>query len=434
MLTYTRFMKRIGALGVATALATAQACAGFRIVPVYDSSITNDPNATAIIACLQSVIDLYEWKLTDNVTAKIYFSKGGGLGSSGWGYYWNDAWVGINALYGDVTSPDDVEGVSHLGNNFFGSLAYNTANGRAMGLNTPGFLTYNGEGGFDGAVALNTDICFLDHNNPVAGKFDLYSAAAHEINEVLGTPSGSGDWLAFAADLFRYDGAGNRHFSGDTSVHTYFSLDAVTHIAEYNHYGRTAGDWGDWAPHNPSMTQDWVINSGIKIEPGEPEFRLLDAIGYDRSLTRPESYSLFRGIQGSGNLASLFTVDNNPLVVRPGFVPFTSDFPVQIVLQTTSRFANPGKLRLSLTARSPIPNIGQTIEFYDFVAGAYVQVDFRAVQLSYTKTEAVATNSARFVDPVTRKVQARIKYKGIQAIQAGAWSAIVDQAVWEITP
>lgn len=408
--------------------------AGFKILPVYDPSITNDPNASAIIKCIQSMFDLYEWSFTDNVTVKLYVSKGGGLGSSAWGYYWNDAWVGINALYGDVTSSDDVEAVSHLGNNFFGSLAFNSANGRAVGFGTGGFMSFGGDGGFDGGIFLNTDICFYDHNHPEAGKFDLFSVAAHELDEVLGTPSGSGDWLAFVADLFRYDQNGNRHFSGDTSYHTYFSLDGVNRIVEYNHYGRTGGDWGDWAPHSPSMTQDWAIGSGIRIHPGEPEFRLLDAIGYDRSLTKPESYSLFRGILGSGNLASLFTVDNNPLVVRPGFIPFQSDYPVQILLQTTSRFTTPGRMRLRLTSRCPIPNIGQTIELFDYSTQAYTQVDFRAATLSYSNIEVVLSNPARFVDPGSRQVKVRLKYKGIQAIQAGAWSAIIDQAVLDITP
>ena len=423
-----------GIAGLVTLIAAAQACAGFKIQAVYDASFTNDPNSAQILASIQKVIDLYEWKFTDNVTAKIYFRKTNAFGISEWGYYWNGAGVAINAMHADVTSSDDAEAVSHLGNNFFGSIAYNSINGRALGLGTGGFLTFNGEGGFDGCVNVNSDLAFFDHNNPVPGKFDFHSMVCHELDEVLGTGSGAGDWLAFTTDLYRYDGNGNRFFSGDTNVHTYFSIDGVNRIVEYNQFGRTQGPYGDWAPHSPSMTQDWVITDGIKLDPGEPEFRLLDVIGYDRSTVRPENYTLLRGGLVSGNLQSLFVADSNALVVRPGTVPFQADFPVQIVLQSTSRFTTPGKMRLVVTSRTPIPNIGQTVEFYDFVAGAYVVVDFRVATLGFTTAEIPVNDPARFVDPVTRRVQARIKYKGTQQIQAGSWSAFVDQAVWEVVP
>src|SRR5205085_7723575 len=120
----------------------------------------------------------------------VYLQKGGGLGGSQWGYYWNNAGVAISAMATDATSVDDAVAVSHLGTNVFGSVAYTSANGRALGLNTGGFLTVGADGGYDGIISLNTDICFYNHNAPVGGKFDLWSATAHELDEVLGTPSG----------------------------------------------------------------------------------------------------------------------------------------------------------------------------------------------------------------------------------------------------
>ncbi|MCC7229986.1 MAG: PEP-CTERM sorting domain-containing protein [Fimbriimonadaceae bacterium] len=259
------------------------AFAGLVINPVFDSSITSDPNSAAIQNSINSMISLYQAKFTDNITVKVYFQKGGGLGSSTFGYYWNNASVAISAMTADATSADDAVAVSHLGTNVFGSVAYTSANGRALGLDTPGFLSAGGGDGFDGIISLNTGICFTTHDSPVAGQFDLYSAAAHELDEVLGTPSGASGALAFAPDLYRYDGGGNRSFSGDTAAHAYFSIDSTTLINEYNQFGRTDGDWGDWVAHSPSQTQDWTINSGITINPGEPEFRLLDVIGYNRA-------------------------------------------------------------------------------------------------------------------------------------------------------
>lgn len=286
----------------ALALGATTAHANLVINPVFDSSITNDPNSAAIINNINSMIGLYQASFTDNITVKVYFQKGGGLGSSTWGYYWNSAGTAISALTADSKTADDAVAVSHLNTNVFGSVAYTSANGRAMGLNTPGFISTSAGNDFDGIINLNTDICFYNHNSPEGGKFDLYSVAAHELDEVLGTPSGAGDWLAFAADLYRYDGNGGRSFTGDTSQHAYFSIDGTTNIVEYNQFGRTNGDWGDWVSHNPSMTQDWAINSGITINPGEPEFRLLDVVGYDRAPV-PEPGTL--AVLGFGGLALL---------------------------------------------------------------------------------------------------------------------------------
>ncbi|MBS1721689.1 MAG: NF038122 family metalloprotease [Armatimonadetes bacterium] len=249
---------------------------------VYDPSINNDAQAPAIKACINSVLKMYEARFSDNITVKIYFQKGGGLGSSSWGYYYNGSNVAVNALYADAKTPDDMEAVKHLFTQTYGVVAYTSANGRALGLDTGGFMSYGGDGGYDGAVSLNTDICFFDHYRPVPGKFDLFSVAAHEIDEVLGTPSGAGDWLAFMTDLFAYDGHGNRSFNGDTNSHSYFSIDGVKMLIEYNHYHRSGGDWGDWVAHSPSLTQDYAIFSGIRINPGPYEFRLLDVIGYDQ--------------------------------------------------------------------------------------------------------------------------------------------------------
>ncbi len=415
-------------------LAATPADASFVIIPVFDSSIANDPNAAAIENCINSVIALYERKFIDNITVKIYFQEGGGLGSSLWGYYYNNAGVAIQALTNDVTSPDDAVAVSHLNTNVFGSVAYTTANGRAMGLDTPGFLSVGSDGGYDGVITLNTSICFYDHNNPIAGRFDLFSATAHELDEILGTPSGASDWLAYSTDLFRYDGNGGRSFSGDTNAHAFFSIDTVTNIVEYNQYQHGGGDWGDWVPHDPHQTQDWVIGSGVRIDPGESEFRLLDVIGYNRSTVVPDGFTIARGSVASGGLDSLYTVDANPLVLRPGLVPIQGDYPAQIVLVGTSRTATPSSLRFLLTSKAQLLGIGQTIELYDFADGRYEVVDFRQTSQAYAAVEVVATNPIRFVDPVTNHVQARIKYKATQPLMQGAWTVSLDQAVWEIVP
>ncbi|HVT11785.1 MAG TPA: NF038122 family metalloprotease [Fimbriimonadaceae bacterium] len=417
---------------VAAAFAATTASA-LVINPVFDQSITSDPNAATIEAGIYSVIAFYESLFTDNVTVKIYFQEGGGLGGSLRGYYYNSAGLAISALTADATTADDAVAVSHLNTNVFGSVAYSTANGRALGLNTPGLISVNGVNDYDGIITLNTSVCFYNHYAPEGGKFDFFSVTAHELDEILGTWSGASDWLAYTADLYRYDGFGNRSFSGDANAHAFFSIDGTTNIVEYNQYGHTQGDWGDWVPHNPSQTQDWLIYSGQTITPGEPELRLLDVVGYDR-VTRAESCTVYRGSILSGNLYSLFAVDANPFVVKAGVTPIASDYPVQVIVTGTSPTHNPGALKLRLSSKVQLAHIGQTVEFYDFDAGAYVPVDFRAGTQNYSYIEVTAANPARFVDAATGHVQARIKFKGTQALPILGWSVWLDQVAWNIKP
>src|SRR5438067_399638 len=59
----------------------APAYAGLVINPVFDSSITSDPNAAAIEGTINSAIQEYETRFTDPITVSINFREGTGLGS-----------------------------------------------------------------------------------------------------------------------------------------------------------------------------------------------------------------------------------------------------------------------------------------------------------------------------------------------------------------
>jgi len=163
-------------------------------------------------------------------------------------------------------------------------IALSEANAKALGFDTSSFS------GDDGVIGLNTSICFTDHNSPVAGKYDLFAVAAHELDEVLGTVSGVGGSTLWSADLYRYNGSGARSFTTDTGQRAYFSIDGTNLLDEYNQFGRTTGDWGDWKRHSPPQVQDWQGTTGMKIDP-DVEFRLLDVVGYDRVIT-PEPASM----------------------------------------------------------------------------------------------------------------------------------------------
>jgi hypothetical protein len=294
---------------------TAAAPAGLVITPTFDSSITNDPNAAAIETTINAAIQVYEATYSSPVTVQIYFREGGGLGQSIFGFYdigyqtFRQALAANQALSGQA---DQATALAHLPNQAnnpvtnIPDLTVQSANGRALGLNTPGFLNSNGQGGgtFDGIVSLNTSITFPPQPNN-GGTYSLQMVAEHEIDEVLGkgsalpNPSNFGNGpTPSAEDLYRYDAGGNRTFTASSGAHAFFSLDGTTRLNQYDNQF-DGGDFADWQSNPrpsgvPPQVQDAFATPGVTPSLGV-ELTALDAIGYTRFSSGPALANPARG-------------------------------------------------------------------------------------------------------------------------------------------
>lgn len=267
-------------------LAFATTARALVIIPVWDSSITNDANAATIESTINMAIEFLEARFADPITVSIEFEeKTSGLGENSY-YYYNIPYSQfITSLQSDATTTNDTYALAHLsagpadpvtGN---GLIHVKTANLRAIGLTGYGSQL---PGGFDGIIKLNTSTMNLSRasNNP--SKYDLLSVAEHEMDEVLGLGSeldfSSPDYT-FPQDLFRYTAAGARTFtrSGDDA---YFSLDGTNFLVQFNQASN--GDYGDWwstGAHTPRV-QDAFGTRGATPSMGV-ELMALDIQGYD---------------------------------------------------------------------------------------------------------------------------------------------------------
>ncbi len=254
------------------------------ITPIWDSSITNDPDAAIIENTINTAIQFYQARFSDPITVTIEFKgKTNGLGSETH-WYWDISYSNfITALRNDATTTNDfiaLESLSSDINPVSGAgIRVETANLRAIGItNKNSGLA----GGVDGIIRLNTSAMNLSRSSINPKKYDLMVVAEHEIDEVLGLGAAalnSGDDIATPEDLFRYDTNGNRSFTtnGDDA---YFSIDGTNLLARFN---QTAGlDYGDWwvaGPH-PAQVQDAEIRAGATPDLGV-ELTALDVIGYN---------------------------------------------------------------------------------------------------------------------------------------------------------
>jgi hypothetical protein len=220
---------------VAACACPDRAFAQFAITPVWDSSISSDPNAATIMETINAALQVYGFDIATPGGVTIKFqTKTTGLGSSSTSVTTTNYTNYLSRLNTYATSAADAAAIAHLPSgpnnpvNGNTNITMATALARAIGINA------NPGSGTDCTISLNISIMNLSRVGQVAGKYDLFAVASHEIDEALGfgsalnnlaqdapPPTGS----IRALDLFRYDENGNRSFNTTLSSQAYFSID-----------------------------------------------------------------------------------------------------------------------------------------------------------------------------------------------------------------
>jgi hypothetical protein len=192
--------------------------AGLIIHATFDCSIMGNPNHMAIEAMIMRAIGNYESLFRDPVTVEILFrySTGGPAPSASpsaspspsvcpsgppfppgvlseslstiYTVPWNDF---ISRLRADArTGNDNTANASLPGSALSANIAPSSANGRAVGLDTPHAMFADGNigpgGPYDGIVTLNSAEPFWFTRPLIFGTFDAQRAVEHEIDEVMG--------------------------------------------------------------------------------------------------------------------------------------------------------------------------------------------------------------------------------------------------------
>ena len=319
---------------------------GLVINPIFDSSIANSPNATALEAMINRAIAIYESLFSDPITVSILFRysttkpNGTPIGStsqlalSNYVVYspsWNTF---INALQADArTANDSTANASLPANPLSANIIPSSANGRALGGDTPPAMFDDGTvamgGPYDGIVTLNSGAPFQFVRPPNSSNFDAQTAVEHEIDEVLGLGSrlNTSSGNVRPQDLFSWSSNGVRNIS--TSGTRYFSIDGGnTPIISFN---QTANfDFGDWQSAPCPQANPYVQNAvgcrgqSADISDTSPEGINLDVIGYDRVPPPPAGQLL--------NISTRMEVLTGNRVLIGGFMITGSD-PKKIIVR-----------------------------------------------------------------------------------------------------
>jgi hypothetical protein len=304
------------AMGI-LALACAAPSRALTIVPTFDASITNLPNAAAVEAAINQVAQTYRM-FSNPAKVSIDFQLGDLGGPGG---------ASLTTLY--VSAYSDYEGLAlaldaaaHPWNHVLATAQANlafgnsadfivstSANFRALGyIGTDGLLGSDGfnDGTFDGIVLLDAAsvqaglYTFTPSVGP--GQFSGLDVLYHEVDEVLGI-GGDGSFLNFVAngvdfdaigplDPYRYDYfTGLKSYTTDPNTISYFSVDGGnTRIAPFNQINPPGffGDYGDWGrfacDDGLNSIQEWAGCSGEPYLPFTSdgwESTALQSIGYN---------------------------------------------------------------------------------------------------------------------------------------------------------
>ncbi len=305
---------------------------GLTIQPTFDSSITGNSNSAAIQAMINRAIAFYESLFSDPITVQIRFRYAttapdgsplppGTVSRSDILLYTLPWSTFINALRADArTSNDDTANASLPGTALAANIEPSSANGRAVGLNTPPAMFANGTvgngGPYDGIVTLNSSVPLQFTRPTDAGSFDAQRSTEHEMDELLGLGSKLGqNGIPFRPqDLFSWSSAGHRNFT--SSGTRYFSVDGgVTNVVNFNQ--NPSGDFGDWLSQDCPQANPYVQNAfactgqSSDIAATSPEGINLDVIGYD--LTQTSQASL-------GNISTRSFVQTGEHVMIGGFI------------------------------------------------------------------------------------------------------------------
>ena len=184
------------------------------------------------------------------------------------------------------------------------------AEAKALGLLAGNAAGTDGWVGFNSAVTYTFD----PNSRAVAGAFDFFGIASHEVTEVMGRygfgQNGAGGRDA-PIDLFRFFSPGVRDlspaFGGGAN---YFSIDGgVTSINTFNTV--CCGDLSDWAGQTVDAYNAFLAR-GMILPTSAGDLTEMDVLGYDRTAPEPATATLV-----AVGLAVCFAIRRRRLFSKP---------------------------------------------------------------------------------------------------------------------
>lgn len=193
-------------------------------------------------------------------------------------------------------------------------------------------------------------------------------------------------------------------------------------------YGNVYNVWFD---SNAAPVDTSVVLGQFKPGSGGP---LSAASKGPRATVEPTTLTLPTGTFVSGNVNSIKTSDNQYAVFQLNLAADEDGDQILAEVGGVSPLAAPGRLEFLVESTPQLPSTQQKIYLYDFVSATWVLKNTRILPAGDSAVSVVVTGpeAARYVQPGTRTIKARIGFNLLSSDEAAPWQVKVDQAVWII--
>jgi hypothetical protein len=123
--------------------------------------------------------------------------------------------------------------------------------------------------------------------------------------------------------------------------------------------------------------------------------------------------------------------DDSYMVVRPAPVLGQQESPVTVRFATEAPTFIPASITFTLEAKVTTASLVQRIDLFDWVAGSWVEIDARPATVVDQVVNVPVTNPARFVEPITRSMQAQVRLKASGPTPM-TWAGRIDRVAWTV--
>ena len=147
--------------------------------------------------------------------------------------------------------------------------------------------------------------------------------------------------------------------------------------------------------------------------------------------TTASEFTVFRGIQLTGELADSFESDDSRLTFNPGFTIGVFEAPVWLIFDAVLD-PTPSSLSITVESSAGTPGLTVTTEAFNFTTDSYDEVDVRAETFNDDSIANIDISSgiADYVD-ADGNTRTRIGWRQTGFTIGFPWEARLDQVVWE---
>lgn len=148
--------------------------------------------------------------------------------------------------------------------------------------------------------------------------------------------------------------------------------------------------------------------------------------------SEPTSYTINRGSLISGNLQSLIASDGNLFVVQNGIVASSPDYPIDLVVRSTSPWDNASEISIVLESQVSTAGLSRRVQAFNYTSNSWVTIH---EDVPTTTMQSISIpipgNPSQFIAG-NRQMQIQVQIRTAGPVVSSNWTTSIDQVAWNL--